>query len=237
VFRFRTSSSSEWSVARGAWWGAGTIVVSAALWVAFVQFSDLKGDYNRGDIDVDRRILQLQEQADALLKKGAGDNRALAAAIGLRERIVTLMSREKAPLDWAAAEHDLGDAQFRLGERESVTARLQNAIAAYRAALQERTHDRTPFDWATTENSLGAALEALGAREGGTARLEEAAVALRAALEVRSRDRVPIEWATTENNLGIALEGLGKSENLTARPNARKSGFRPSETFRRTAQR
>ncbi len=49
-----------------------------------------------------------------------------------------------------------------LGERESGTARLEEAVAAYRAALEERTRERVPLDWATTQNNLGNALQALG---------------------------------------------------------------------------
>ena len=68
-----------------------------------------------------------------------------------------------------------------LGERESGTARLEEAVAAYRAALQETTRERVPLQWAVTQNNLGNALRALGERESGTAHLEEAVAALRAA--------------------------------------------------------
>ncbi len=64
-----------------------------------------------------------------------------------------------------------------LGERESGTARLEEAVAAYRAALKERTRDRVPLDWAMTQNNLGNALLRLGERESGTARLEQAVAA------------------------------------------------------------
>ena len=94
---------------------------------------------------------------------------------------------------------------MRLGERESGTARLEEAVAAYRAALEERTRERVPLDWATTQINLGNALWTLGERESGTARLEEAVAAYRAALEERTRDRVPLDWAVTQNNLGNAL--------------------------------
>ena len=45
-----------------------------------------------------------------------------------------------------------------LGERESGTARLEEAVAAYRAALEEWTRERVPLDWAMTQNNLGTAL-------------------------------------------------------------------------------
>ena len=59
-------------------------------------------------------------------------------------------------------------------ERHGAT---QQAIAAYRSALEEYTRDRVPLDWASTQNNLGYALRELGEREGGTARLEEAVAA------------------------------------------------------------
>ncbi|HXA70385.1 MAG TPA: hypothetical protein VNW24_08055 [Stellaceae bacterium] len=39
----------------------------------------------------------------------------------------------------ATTEANLGGALLRLGERESGTARLEEAVAAYRAALEEWT--------------------------------------------------------------------------------------------------
>ena len=104
-----------------------------------------------------------------------------------------------------------------LGERESGTARLDEAVVAYRAALEERTRERVPLDWAATQNNFGNALKALGERESGTARLDEAVVAYRAALEERTRERVPLDWAATQNNLGNALKALGERESGTAR--------------------
>ena len=111
----------------------------------------------------------------------------------------------------------LGLALWTLGERESGTVRLEQAVVAYRAALEECTRDRVPLDWATTQNNLGNALLALGRRESGTARLEQAVAAFRAALEERTRDRVPLDWAMTQNNLGNALLALGRRESGTAR--------------------
>jgi tetratricopeptide (TPR) repeat protein len=79
---------------------------------------------------------------------------------------------------------NLGTALRTLGERESGTARLEEAVAAYRAALEERTRDRVPLDWAMTQHNLGNALSTLGEREAGTALMEDAVTAYDAALEV-----------------------------------------------------
>jgi len=103
-------------------------------------------------------------------------------------------------------QNNLGNALGMLGEHESGTARLEEAVAAYRGTLKERTRERVPLQWATTQNNLGAALRMLGERESGTARLEEAVAAYREALKEHTRERVPLDWAmmyhnqTTEHN-------------------------------------
>jgi exonuclease VII small subunit len=84
---------------------------------------------------------------------------------------------------------NLGNALAMLGERESGMARLEEAVSAYREALQELTRARVPLDWATTQMNLGNALARLGERESGTARLEEAVAAYREALKENTRAR------------------------------------------------
>jgi exonuclease VII small subunit len=69
------------------------------------------------------------------------------------------------PLDWAMTQNNLGNALRVLGERESGTARLEEAVAAYRDALQEYTRERAPLQWATTQMNLGTALSTLGERD------------------------------------------------------------------------
>ena len=75
-------------------------------------------------------------------------------------------------------QNNLGSALLNLGERESGTERLDEAVAAYRAALEEYTREGSPADWAMTQNNLGNALRSLGERESGTERRDEAVAAL-----------------------------------------------------------
>jgi tetratricopeptide (TPR) repeat protein len=97
----------------------------------------------------------------------------------------------------------LGLATYVLGDQKGQKAWLKEAIAAYRAALQEKTRDLVPLDWAATQNNLGVALATLGERESGTTLLEEAVAAYRRALEEGTRKRVPLQWAITQNNLVV----------------------------------
>jgi tetratricopeptide (TPR) repeat protein len=91
-------------------------------------------------------------------------------------------TKAREPLDWATTQNNLGNALWALGAREADKTRLEEAVAAYRNALEERTRGRVPLDWATTQNNLGNVLVTLGEREAGTARLEEAVAAYRASL-------------------------------------------------------
>jgi tetratricopeptide (TPR) repeat protein len=100
---------------------------------------------------------------------------------------------------------NLGNALGTLGERESGTARLEEAVAAYREALQENTRERVPLEWALTQMNLGNVLATLSERESGTARLEEAVSAYREALQENTRERVPLKWAKSTGNKGVAL--------------------------------
>ena len=88
----------------------------------------------------------------------------------------------------------LGNALFALGERETGTERLEQAVDAYRAALQVYTRERTPLDWATIQIDFGNALTRLGEREGRTERLEQAVDAYRVALQVYTREQAPLDW-------------------------------------------
>jgi tetratricopeptide (TPR) repeat protein len=144
-----------------------------------------------------------------------GDNTSLKGAIDSYREIAR--REESDSYNWATAQNNLGIVLRVLGERESGTGRLKEAVAAFRAALEVRTRERVPLKWAATQNNLGNALASLGERESGTARLEEAAAAYREVLKERTRERVPLDWAMTQNNLGTALTSLGEREGGTAR--------------------
>ena len=110
-----------------------------------------------------------------------------------------------------------GVAKGLAGRERADSAALEEAVAAFRAALKERTRERVPFHGAMTQDNLGTALFRLGERESGTGRLEEAVAAFRAALKEWTRERVPLQWATAQVNLGAALVALGSRESGTAR--------------------
>jgi tetratricopeptide (TPR) repeat protein len=164
-----------------------------------------------------KRIGYLTQEASALYRQGSefGDNDALRASIERFRRLIEMMPRERMPLDWAEAQSNLGAALSELGQRESGTAKLEEALGAYRAALTEQTRERAPLEWASTQNLIGVALLGLGQRETGTEKLKEAVAAHREALKEATRERVPLEWGKIQSNLASALLELGKRESGT----------------------
>ena len=78
------------------------------------------------------------------------------------------------PLNWATTQNNLGLALWRLGERESGTERLEEAVAAYLAALEERTRERVPLQWAVTQMNLANVVGDIGVRTGVIAKFDDA---------------------------------------------------------------
>ena len=117
-----------------------------------------------------------------------------------------------------------------LAQYEAEPTRLEEAVEAYREALQEYTQDRVPLDWAMTQKNLGDALWELGRREDGTARLEEAIEAYREALQEYTQDRVPLDWAMTQKNLGDALYELWSREGGTEKFKEAKAAYEAAFT-------
>ena len=73
------------------------------------------------------------------------------------------------PLDWARTQNNLGNA-LTLGERESGTAHLEEAVAAFRAALEEIDAQAVPLQsGGDADEPRQCAARRLGASGSGTA--------------------------------------------------------------------
>jgi hypothetical protein len=53
-------------------------------------------------------------------------------------------TRERVPLQWAMIQVNLGTALLSFGVRESGTGKLTEAVADFRAALEEYKHEHRP---------------------------------------------------------------------------------------------
>jgi tetratricopeptide (TPR) repeat protein len=94
---------------------------------------------------------------------------------------------------------NLGNVLFTLGERESGTARLEQAVAAYRAALEERTRDRVPLDWAGTTYILGYTEALIGGRVADRGRVLEGIARIESAIPVL-KEGGHAGWAESARN-------------------------------------
>ena len=178
--RIRTLLGFERDIALAAYNG------EAAAEAIVVMAESLYGD------QVGDRRKTLIAEGDSVEEFGdrRGSNVHLIAAIAVRRATLRLASTSG---EIGFDQANLGNALSRLGERENGTARLEEAVAAYRAALEEMTRERVPLDWALTHMNLGNTLLRLGERESGTARLEEAVTAWDACLTVTATVW-PSEW-------------------------------------------
>ena len=145
----------------------------------------------------------------------AGDAQYLELAIDAYREALKEYTRARVPLDWAMGQNNLGLALASFGNtladrRLDGTPYRQQAVAAFRDALEERIRERVPLDWAATQNNLGSVLANLGLRDIGTEYLEQAITAYEAALTVRTRERVPLDWAMSAGNEGVVLTLLAE---------------------------
>ena len=98
-------------------------------------------------------IVDVKGRTGGSLLAGAAQPEVIAAANlgGARLLLVAIPDAFEAgqiPRDWAMTQNGLSYTLGMLGKRESGTAHLEEAVAAYRAALEELTRDRAPLAWA-----------------------------------------------------------------------------------------
>lgn len=172
---------------------------------AATLYEDAAGLWPAADRDEHRA--DIFDAASQLYDHGLyqGDNDALRRAIARLHDALMLVDRTDNPLDWAMTQSNLGLALQALGAREPGTARLEEAVTAYRAALQERTRDRVPLDWAATTAALAQASTHLAARTGQPEMARQAlAEATEAASSLRQHGHVP--WADYADAVVVEIE-------------------------------
>ena len=135
----------------------------------------LRRDFQAAAADRIARIVELEEP-DAADRFGAlrrkqdeyyveGRDKGINGLLEVSIELARLALKAAPDADErGAAENDLGNALGELGERERGTVRLEEAVVACRAALEEWTRERGPLKWAMAQMNLGTALTALGAR-------------------------------------------------------------------------
>ena len=107
----------------------------------------------------EERGKSLMDRADALATKGQrGDDQALVDAITAYRDALKEWTRERVPLQWAMTQNNLGAALQVKGQRGDDQALVEEAIACFQLALEERTEGRAPFYHHRTKENLERAL-------------------------------------------------------------------------------
>jgi len=113
-------------------------------------------------------------------------------------------------------QNNLGIVLKDLGERvsgEQGAQYLEQAVAAYRAALEVRTREQLPQDWAMTQNNLGTVLSVLGERargEQGAQYLQQSVASFENALSIFTLKAAPYQNSLARENLEKARTALHK---------------------------
>ena len=118
------------------------------------------------------------------------------------------------PVRHAPERAGLGQSEVRTvtttGAQLAYPFAVEEAVAAYREALEALSRERVPLQWAASLDNLGQALVALGMRQTGTEQLEDAVASFRAALSV-------FEQAGSTSRVSETKENLDRAQTLLAK--------------------
>lgn len=110
----------------------------------------------------------------------------------------------EASKQYASTQNNLGTAYWNLAQHHNPVANLQNAIAAYQAALKHYSPEREPLSYGMIQNNLGTAFWNLAQYDKSPDYLQMAIWSYREALQYRTSSGSPTAHAATQNNLGTA---------------------------------
>ncbi|NJL21204.1 MAG: tetratricopeptide repeat protein [Leptolyngbyaceae cyanobacterium SM1_3_5] len=116
------------------------------------------------------------------------------------------------PQTLAMLQNNLGAAYADLARYENPAEALQNAIAAYQQALQNRSSQSDPQRYASTQNNLGTAHWNLAQHQQPLENLRGAIAAYSEALHFYRPEQDSLNYAMIQNNLGTAYWNIAQYE-------------------------
>lgn len=168
-------------------------------------------------VDTAEHYEWLYKEWNSLYELGSsfGDNQALETAIACAR---TMLTTDISPALFARTQTALGLTLGVLGERESGTDLLEQAVKAHRSVLKATL--TYSDEWAVAQSNIGNTLRAIGERRSDVSNFEAALEAFQAALKVHTKAHNPYNWASVKNNMGITFWRLaerdGKNESFKA---------------------
>ncbi len=130
---------------------------------------------------------------------------AAVEAFGLAGKVPSISALTKARIETSVA-----DLKAEFGESDADPRTMQEAVEAYRAALElYKTHGAPNEAWARVELGLTTALVYLSDREQGMDSLDEALDAINDAISITDKAERPLQWAQAQSTLGNVLRLMG----------------------------
>ncbi|MBO6918515.1 MAG: hypothetical protein JJ858_08800 [Rhizobiaceae bacterium] len=172
----------------------------------------------------------LSKKANALLEIAwaTRQDKPLLEAIETYKTAIEILDAETSPMIWADSNSKLGDAyrslaygRYNQNKPEEGAQLYNDAIVAFKNALEVFNKEDYPAEWATAQRALGqvnANSDTYNAIEGkalNAARLTEAANAFKAAMEVFTQDTDPVSWAGLQFQLGDIYSTLHQRQGGT----------------------
>ncbi|MEP7211179.1 MAG: caspase family protein, partial [Alphaproteobacteria bacterium] len=160
-------------------------------------------------------LLTIKKYAFAL--QGVGEQQGGADYLGKARdayrEVLTVVTLDDDPAEFGRMNFNLGLCLENLDDA-GVAGALDEAIAAFRAALTAYPRDRASTDWADTQFRLGFAIHAkVSKASDGIDGISDAIAAYEAAQEIRTKEAEPFGWAEIENYKGTAYGLLGVRTN------------------------
>ena len=78
------------------------------------------------------------------------------------KKILPVLKRQEAPLEWALMMHNIAMVFQDLGEHSEGSRTLERSITAYNNALTQRSANVVPLQWALSQNNAAVSLQVLG---------------------------------------------------------------------------
>ena len=119
------------------------------------------------------------------------------------------ISREEAPLDWAALNVDLGNIVAASGQYQDSDELLVDAARSFEQALEIYSAEDTPQEWASSQYCLGLILQARAMRKNDSKLYKQSVDAFTAALTIWTRQENPLAWGLTMHQLGSSFHAHG----------------------------
>lgn len=172
----------------------------------------------------------LSKKANALLEIAwaTRQDKPLLEAIETYKTAINILDAETSPMIWADSNSKLGDAyrslaygRYNQNKPEEGAQLYNDAIVAFKNALEVFNKEDNPTEWATAQRALGqvnANSDTYNAIEGkalNAARLTEAANAFKAAMEVFTQEADPVSWAGLQFQLGDIYSTLHQRQGGT----------------------